>query len=252
MVKWLIPLIFLVLSLYFYNTVHGHSFLGLVCLCAAGVIACYYLLDLAAIRFPQAARLLQYIVTGALCIGVLVFAVTEAVIIRASRRKPETPCDHVIVLGARIRGTEPSLSLADRIRTTEEYLKENPHTVAVLSGGQGADEGIPEALCMYRELTARGIGGDRLLLEEKSTSTWENFQFSRDLIREKTGTAPKKIGVVSSEYHMFRAGLFARRWGMEMVGIPAETSVFSIRLNYFMREAAGVWHYLILGGKYHD
>ena len=29
-----------------------------------------------------------------------------------------------------------------------------------------------------------------------------------------------------------------------------ETSRFSQKVNHFMREIAGVWHYLILGGQY--
>ena len=73
-----------------------------------------------------------------------------------------------------------------------------------------------------------------------------------DLIEEKTGSRPEKLGVLSSEYHLFRASLFAADCGVEAVGIPATTSWFSIRVNYFLREVAGVWHYLILGGQYGD
>ena len=87
-------------------------------------------------------------------------------------------------------------------------------------------------------------------MEDKATSTWENLHFSLDLIEAKTGTRPEKIGLLSSEYHMFRAGLFADACGVESVGIPARTSRFSQRVNHFMREVAGVWHYLLLGGQY--
>ena len=105
---------------------------------------------------------------------------------------------------------------------------------------------------MYDQLTIRGIEPNRLWLEDKATSTWENLHYTLDLIEEKTGIRPKTIGLVSSEYHLFRAGLFGDACGVETVGIPAETSWFSIKVNYFMREVAGVWHYLILGGQYHD
>jgi len=89
-------------------------------------------------------------------------------------------------------------------------------------------------------------------MEDRSTSTWENFRFTLDLIEEKTGTRPEKLGVISSEFHLFRAGLFAKDCGIEAVGIPASTRWLSLKINYFLREAAGVWHYLILGGQYHD
>ena len=105
---------------------------------------------------------------------------------------------------------------------------------------------------MFNELTARGIPARRLWLEDRSTSTWENLNFSLDLIEEKTGTRPETIGLVSSEYHLYRAGLFARDCGVTAVGIPAKTSWLTIRINYFMREVGGIWHYLVLGGQYHD
>ena len=87
-------------------------------------------------------------------------------------------------------------------------------------------------------------------MEEKATSTWENLNFTLDLIEEKTGERPGKLGILSSEYHLFRAKLFAKECGVEAVGIPARTTRLSQRINHFMREVAGVWHYLILGGNY--
>ena len=87
-------------------------------------------------------------------------------------------------------------------------------------------------------------------MEDKATSTWENLNFALDLIEEKTGERPTKLGILSSEYHLFRAKLFAKECGVEPVGIPARTSRLSQKVNHFMREVAGVWHYLILGGNY--
>ena len=100
---------------------------------------------------------------------------------------------------------------------------------------------------MFRELTKMGIDPDRLLLEERSTSTIENLQFSMDVIQEATGKRPTAIGIVSSEYHLYRASLFARELGLASVGIPAHTTWFSLRLNYYLREIAAVWKYLVLG-----
>ena len=150
---------------------------------------------------------------------------------------------------------EPRISawnVNDRIRAADTYLKAHPDAIAVLSGGQGPDEGIPEAECMFNELIRRGIAEDRLWLESRSTSTWENLKFSLDIIEERCGVRPDSIGLLSSEYHLFRAGLFAKDCGVEAIGIPAATSWPSIRLNYFLREVAGVWHYILLGGQYHD
>ena len=250
--KWLIPGAFLLLGIVLYRAVHGHGFLGLICLCVAGVIACYYLLDFLQKKYQKTAKVLRTVVTAGLCLGILVFAVTEALIIKASLGSNDTDCQYIVVLGAKVNGTEPSVSLSDRLDSTYDYLTENPGMIAVLSGGQGEDEELSEAECMFLYLTARGIDPQRLWLEEQATSTWENLKFSLNLIEEKTGARPEKIGLLSSEYHLFRAGLFARDCGVEAVGIPAETSWPTIRLNYFLREVAGVWHYIILGGQYHD
>ena len=103
---------------------------------------------------------------------------------------------------------------------------------------------------MYDHLTAMGIAADRVWMEPNATSTWENLNFSLDLIEEKTGQRPEKIGLLSSEYHLFRAKLFAKECGVEAAGIPAHTTRVSQMINHFMREVAGIWHYIILGGQY--
>ena len=103
---------------------------------------------------------------------------------------------------------------------------------------------------MYRELVNLGIDPQRLWIEDEATSTWENMNFSLDLIEEKTGQRPAKLGVLSSEYHLFRASLFARACNVDFIGIPAKTSRASQLINHCMREVAGVWHYILLGGQY--
>lgn len=250
--QWLIPISFILLGIFCYLTVHGHQFLGLICFGIAGVIICYFLISLLKSRHYMAMKVLRTILTSVLCLGILVFTVTEAIILKASKGAPEESCQYIIVLGAKVNGTVPSLSLRERIDTAYAYLRAHPNATAVLSGGQGEDEEISEAQCMFQQLTDKGIDPQRLWLEDQSTSTWGNLVFSSNLIESRTGTRPEKLGIVSSEYHLFRAGLFADDCGIDAVGIPAKTSWFTIRLNYFLREVAGVWHYLILGGQYHD
>ena len=130
------------------------------------------------------------------------------------------------------------------------FMQANPEVIAVVSGGQGPDEPMSEAQAMYEKLVALGIDPERIWIEDQATSTWANLNYSLDLIEEKTGTRPNTLGVVSSEYHMYRAGLQAKDCGVEFVGIPAKTSRLSQAINHFMREIAGVWHYMILGGQY--
>ncbi|MBQ6997350.1 MAG: YdcF family protein [Oscillospiraceae bacterium] len=252
LLKWLIPLFWIAMGAVCYAAVHGHEFLGLICFCLSAVSVCYILIGMLRQHRRMVAKMLRTVLSTILIIGILIFAATEAIILDASTGQSEESCDYIIVLGARVQGTAPSTSLNERINAAYDYLTENEAVIAVLSGGQGEDEDISEAQCMFDRLTAMGISADRLWLEDKSTSTWENLQFSMNIIEGKTGTRPNKAGILSSEYHLYRAGLFASDCGFEAVGIPATTQRFTIRLNYFLREVAGVWHYLILGGLYND
>ena len=228
----------------------GYSFSALVCICLIGIILFYTFLPLVGLKFPVLAKYTTRIFTAVLILGLLVVGSTEAVIIRKSFGDPKEQVDYVVVLGAKVNKEGPSVSLWDRICAAYEYAEEHPEAILILSGGQGTDEPITEAECMFRELFWMGIDPDRLWCEGFATSTWENLHFSLDLIEEKSGQRPEKIGVLSSEYHLFRASLFAKANDVEFVGIPARTSRWGQRINHFMREVAGVWHYLILGGQY--
>ena len=238
------------LAFYLKFCIPGYSFSALVCICLLAVILFYTFMPLVGLKFPALAKWTTRIFTVILAAGLLVVTITEAVIIRASFGDPGEHVDYVVVLGAKVNADGPSVSLMDRICAAYEYAESHPDTVLVLSGGQGTDEPITEAECMYRELLALGVDHLQLRMEDYATSTWENLNFSLEFIKNETGTRPTKIGVLSSEYHLFRASLFAKACGVEFVGIPARTSRWGQRINHFMREVAGVWHFLVLGGQY--
>ena len=230
--------------------VPGYSFSALVCICIVAVILFYILMPMIGVKWPLLSKWATRVFTVILAIGLLVVGTTEAIIIHASFGDPREQVDYMVVLGAKVNPDGPSVSLWDRICGAYTYLEEHPQTIAVLSGGQGSDEPITEAECMYRELVSLGIDPKRLWVEDEATSTWENLNFTLNLIEEKTGERPVKLGVLSSEYHLFRASLFAKACDVEFVGIPAKTSRLPQAINHFMREVAGVWHYLLLGGQY--
>lgn len=228
----------------------GYSFSALVCLCLIAIILFYSFMPMAGLKYPAFAKITTRIFTVILIAGLLVVGITEAIIIKASFGNPDGQVQYMVVLGAKVNANGPSVSLWDRICAAYTYLEEHPEVTAIVSGGQGTDEPITEAECMFRELVELGIDPKRIWIEDEATSTWENLNFTLNLIEEKTGQRPEKLGVLSSEYHLFRASLFAKACNVEFVGIPARTSRASQMINHFMREVAGVWHYLILGGQY--
>ena len=239
-----------VMAVYLKFCIPGYSFSALVCLCLIALILFYTFMPVVGLKFPGFARWTVRIFSVILALGLLVVGVTEALVIRASFGDPDKSCQYMVVLGAKVRADGPSVSLWDRIYGAQAYLLEHPEVIAVVSGGQGADEPMTEAQCMYDALVALGISPDRIWVEDKAESTWENLNFSLNLIEEKTGARPTGIGVLSSEYHLFRASLFARACGVGFIGIPAKTSRTSQLINHCMREVAGVWHYILLGGQY--
>ena len=249
-VGWIGIVLFSLLALFFFYCMIGYDFSGLVCLAIVGIILVYKALKWLGKKYPKDARVLKRIFTCLLCIGLLVVGTTEAIIIEASFGDPKEHGDYMVVLGAAVHGNEPSLSLRNRIDAAYAYLSEHPDVTAILSGGQGDGENLTEAQCMFDSLTAMGIDESRLWMEDQATSTWENLNFSLNLIEAKTGQRPGKLAVLSSEYHLFRASLFADACGVDFIGVPAKTTKISLRVNYFMREVAGVWHYLLLGGQY--
>ena len=225
----------------------GYRFTAYIFFGCAVVLSCYLLLPSLAKKRPKLAKFLLISLSVCLGIGIVAAAITGTIILRASTGQ-SAACDYVVVLGAGVNGNVPSLSLRERIDAAYTYLLSYPNAVCVVSGGQGNGEDITEARCMYEQLTTMGIAPERIWLEEEATNTQENICFSLDLIEEKTGNRPTEIGLVSSEYHLYRAGLFAREENVIFYGIPARTSWVTLRINYFLREIAAVWYYTLLGG----
>lgn len=126
--------------------------------------------------------------------------------------------DYLIVLGAHVNGTELSRALRFRVDRAWEYLRENPSTVSVLSGGRGVNEQISEARAMAEDLRNRGLPESRIILEERSSSTAENLKYSLELIGDKSS----RIGVVTNNFHVFRGVAIGRKLGCTCIyGVSA-------------------------------
>ena len=213
----------------------------------AAVISCYCLVYQIKQKHPGAAHVLQAVLTTGVILALLVFTVTGGCILQEGSDIPDEELPYIVVLGAKVNADGPSASLQERLITARDYLISHPDTLCIVSGGQGSDEPMAEAQCMYEHLVSMGISPERIIREDQATSTWENLNFSLDIIERETGSRPETLGVVSSEYHLFRTGLQARGFGLEIIGIPAKTGSFDRWLHYFVREIAGVWHYILLG-----
>ena len=217
----------------------GLRFTGFVLLGLAGLLLADLLLD----RLAAGDRRWQLVrrgFYGCLKAGLALLVGLEVVILnRGSSDLTPLPADAVIVLGAGVNGTEPSLSLRTRLDKALEYLEYWPDIPAVLTGGTGYGEDISEAQCMYNYLTERGVDPDRLLLEDQASNTAENFALSKPLLYEAgVDVARDTVAVVTNDFHIARSELIAAREGYgDTAGIPASLPWAHLEINYYLREA---------------
>ena len=143
-------------------------------------------------------------------------------VIRDARKGYRDGCDYLLVLGGLVIGEEtPSDHLLERINTAAEYLKENTECFVIPCGGCFRDgQKKSEAQIIKEHLVALGIDESRFILEDKSTTTFENFENAFEIIRIHSGKDPDEFSVafLSSDYHLHRAGIIAKRCGFQKIG----------------------------------
>lgn len=177
-------------------------------------------------------RFLVYFAEGMVVLTGCMVVVLSSFMVKAAVNGPKGT-ETVIVLGCRVYGEVPSLSLRERMDAAYEYLLEHPQAYCVVSGGQGVGENISEAECMYRYLTAKGIDGARIFKEEESTSTRENIAFSLQVIEKHK--LPDDIAIATSEYHQYRVSLIAKGLGVENTAVSGRTAVWLFP-TFYVRE----------------
>ena len=197
--------------------------------------------------------------------GVVIMAVFCILVFMGAAANEERDLDYVIVLGARVKEHTVSNSLKKRLDKAIEYL--------VLSGGKGPDEPVSEAQAMYRYLVYNGVRPGQLLLEEHSVSTVENLAYSkllieshREMIRHEreernhlkfsrepkenyliAADKPLEVGVLTSNFHVYRACMIAKKWGFENVyGISAQSDPV-LFIHLCVRECASIIKDRIMG-----
>lgn len=217
----------------------GIRFSGFLLLGIAALLVLSWLLDRLAAGNDRW-RLVRRGFYGCVAVGLVLLVGLEVVIINRGRSdRTPLPADAVIVLGAGVNGTEPSLSLRTRLDAALDYLETCPDIPAVLTGGTGYGEEISEAACMYDYLTERGVEPDRLILEDQASNTAENFALSRPLLEEAgVDPAESRVAVVTNDFHMARSELIAARQGYgDVAGVPAPLPWAHLTVNYYLREA---------------
>lgn len=152
-------------------------------------------------------------------VSAIMWILTEKWILAGQQPKANGKNKYAIILGTKVSGETPSLSLQYRIDSALEYAKRYPYVKLILSGGQGPGEDITEAESMRRFLLKNGIEEKRLLLESESTSTYENIRFSVKLIPDSVD----RVTIITSDYHLARAKKVAGKLGFQTDVVVART-----------------------------
>lgn len=180
---------------------------------------------------------------GCVIIGLFLLVTVEGMICTGFGKTAGEPLDYLIVLGAQVRENGPSPVLGMRLDTAFEYLTEHQDTAVIVSGGQGTGEPFPEARGMYEYLVRKGISPERIIQEDTSRNTDENIRNSSAFFNKKQD----RIGIVTNNFHVFRALKLAEKEGIEKVYGIAAPSYPGQLPNNMLREFFGVMKDFLFG-----
>lgn len=194
-------------------------------------------------RFFKNHKVIRILVCVILALAVLWALVCSVLLLNAGLKAPKDS-DTVIVLGCQLRGDKPSKMLRQRLDKAYEYLLENPSAVAIMSGGKGEDEVMPEAQAMYNYLLEKGIAPNRLYVEGNSHNTEENMLYSAEIIKEEG--LDTSVVVITQSFHQYRASVYAEKAGLKAYALNCKTNPGTLP-TYWLRELfAVVKMYLVL------
>lgn len=110
----------------------------------------------------------------------------------------------MVIFGCQVKPDGPSILLRDRLDTALDYLEDHPDMTVVVTGGKGDDEHMSEAQCMYNYLTEHGVNGENILMEDQSRNTWQNANYTLDLLARNGYDIAEDVLLVSSGFHLSR------------------------------------------------
>ena len=253
------------------RAVPGVRFAGLLFWCLTALLIVFAMLE--QYKEHAWAKWGKRVLLALVCLGLVAFGYLESLVIRGAHtdgRAEDAQC--VVILGAGVNGTTPSLMLSSRLQAALDFIADKPDIPIICSGGQGPGEDISEADCMADWLIAHGVDESRIYREDRSTSTQENFAYSEEIMADaplRTMLADEssraaavteimaELGLdagdmfafVTNDYHIFRAGRIAGTDAACGVAATLPRSAYydALQLNYYVREAFATGWLLLRG-----
>lgn len=191
-------------------------------------------------KIPKAVK---GIAVGLFCVGMTAFLAVEGLIVSEFAAKASSGADYLIIPGAQWKTNGPSDVLRRRLDAAIDYLQENPETVVIVTGAQGANEPVAEAQGMQQYLIEHGIGEERIIIEEMATNTEENLLYSSAFLNKEE----HHVVLVTNNFHVFRALAIARHQGYAHIEGLAASSYPGMIPNNLLREALGLVKEVLVG-----
>ncbi|MDR3215178.1 MAG: YdcF family protein [Bacilli bacterium] len=184
---------------------------------------------------------------GILVILFLIYIIPMFLVLVHTNDRINEELDYVIVLGAKVNGDQPSQSLQYRLDKTYQ-LSMNNNIKIIVTGGQGHDEKYPEAKVMKKYLVNKGIAQDRILVDDKSASTYQNLINARKIIEDENDNYKTvKIGIVTNDFHIFRSRMIAQRIFKQDIQMEASPNTTAFKGLYsLLREPLAFYKSWIL------
>ena len=184
-------------------------------------------------------KVYRIIIMTIFTIGLVIFIGIESIIIYNGYYHDTQKPDYLVVLGAGLRGRSISASLLYRLETALDFHEMYPDVKIVVSGGKGEGEDMAEAAAMRNFLVDNGVDQSLIIMEDKSTNTYENFLYTKNVLEEETGKEDFTITIISNNFHMYRAKFLAKEVGFNTYSYPAPSHKVSA-LVFYVREFFGV------------
>ncbi len=175
--------------------------------------------------------LIEKILYGILIATLIFFFSGEILIQNGLREKNKSSMNNMVILGCGLEENgDPSQMMKNRLDAALEYIAENDIETIIVSGGKGSDEKFAESSVMKKYLVANGIKSDKIIEENKSTSTFENLSFTKELLEkiQQNENEEYSLIIVTSDFHMFRSKLIANELGFNVKGVPSSISMIEI------------------------
>ncbi|EOI01684.1 hypothetical protein UAY_01092 [Enterococcus moraviensis ATCC BAA-383] len=224
----------------------GHSLANLLTLLLAIGLTAFLIFNHYSTRIlPEWASLLFGILPLSIIYFSIVFYNFLTISVIYQFNQPKYNQDFIIVLGSGLIDgkTVPPL-LGRRIEKAIQFYKAqskatlNPPKI-LMSGGKGDDEHIAESIAMKNYALEKGIPEEDILVETNSKNTLENMKFSKEIMEKTFGGNDFHAIFTTNNFHLFRAGIFAKMANLNADGIGAKTAFYFLP-NAFLREFVAI------------